>query len=76
MPLNNGYFSTNLKGLENSVTRYLFDVGTWFRMVLNIYNKKKKVAGVYPNICFFRFLQPENGIFPIEFPIYTARSHE
>ncbi|OXU18651.1 hypothetical protein TSAR_000354, partial [Trichomalopsis sarcophagae] len=36
MPLNNGYFSTNLKGLENSVTRHFFDVGTWFCMVLNI----------------------------------------
>ncbi|OXU19927.1 hypothetical protein TSAR_009956 [Trichomalopsis sarcophagae] len=28
MPLNNGYFSTNLKGIENSVTRHFFDVGT------------------------------------------------
>ncbi|OXU22338.1 hypothetical protein TSAR_008905 [Trichomalopsis sarcophagae] len=33
--------------------RYFFDVGTWFCMVLNIYNKKKKVAGVCPNIFFF-----------------------
>ncbi|OXU16558.1 hypothetical protein TSAR_015764 [Trichomalopsis sarcophagae] len=37
-----------------------------------MYNKKEKVAGVCPNICFFRFLQPENGIFPVEFPIYLV----
>ncbi|OXU27640.1 hypothetical protein TSAR_000466 [Trichomalopsis sarcophagae] len=72
MPLNNGYFSTNLKGLENSATRHFFDVGPWFCIVLNMYNKKKKVEGVCPNICFFfRFLQPENGIFPVEFSIYV-----
>ncbi|OXU17009.1 hypothetical protein TSAR_010737 [Trichomalopsis sarcophagae] len=58
MLLNNGYFSTNLKGLENSVTRHFFDFGTSFCMVLNMYNKKKK-------------LQPENCIFPVEFPIYV-----
>ncbi|OXU20871.1 hypothetical protein TSAR_004350 [Trichomalopsis sarcophagae] len=69
MTLNNGYFSTNLKGLENSVTRHFFDVGTWFCMVLNMYNKNKKVSGVCLNIYFFRFLRPENGIFPVEFPI-------
>ncbi|OXU21218.1 hypothetical protein TSAR_005388, partial [Trichomalopsis sarcophagae] len=69
IPLNNDYFSTNLKGLENSVTRHFFDVGTWFCMVLNMYNKTKKVAGVCPNIRFIRFLQSENGIFPVEFRI-------
>ncbi|OXU31546.1 hypothetical protein TSAR_003521 [Trichomalopsis sarcophagae] len=41
-------------------------------MVLNMYNKKKKVVGLCPNICFFRFLQSENGIFPVQFPIYRA----
>ncbi|OXU16716.1 hypothetical protein TSAR_012013 [Trichomalopsis sarcophagae] len=61
MPLNNDYFLTNLKGLKNSVTRHFFDVGTWFCIVLNMYNQKKKVAGACPNICFFRFLQPGNG---------------
>ncbi|OXU22089.1 hypothetical protein TSAR_008163 [Trichomalopsis sarcophagae] len=55
MPLNNGYFSTNLRGLQNSVTRHFYDVGTWFCMFLNMYNKKKKLF-------FFRFLQPKNGI--------------
>ncbi|OXU23628.1 hypothetical protein TSAR_016261 [Trichomalopsis sarcophagae] len=55
MLLNNGYFLTNLKGQENSVTRHFFAVGTWFCMVLNMYNKKKKVSGVCPNICFFVF---------------------
>ncbi|OXU25059.1 hypothetical protein TSAR_002246 [Trichomalopsis sarcophagae] len=39
-------------------------------MVLNMYNEKKKVMRVRPNICFFfRFLKPENGIFPVEFLI-------
>ncbi|OXU18120.1 hypothetical protein TSAR_011771 [Trichomalopsis sarcophagae] len=71
MPLNHRYFSTNLQGLENSVTRQFFDVGTWFCIVLNMYNKKKKVAGACPNICFIRFLQPKNDIFPVEFPICT-----
>ncbi|OXU22703.1 hypothetical protein TSAR_008533 [Trichomalopsis sarcophagae] len=70
MPLNNDYFSTNLKGLENGVTRNFLDVGTWFCMVLNMYNKRKKVAGMCLNICFFfRFFQPENGIFHVEFYI-------
>ncbi|OXU23256.1 hypothetical protein TSAR_010851 [Trichomalopsis sarcophagae] len=46
MPLNNGYFSTNLKGLDNSVTRHFFDVGTWFCVVLNMYNKKKNCGSV------------------------------
>ncbi|OXU25394.1 hypothetical protein TSAR_002799 [Trichomalopsis sarcophagae] len=51
MPLNNGYFSTNLKGLENSVTRHFFDVGTRFCVVLNMCNKKKKVFP--PTFVFF-----------------------
>ncbi|OXU28799.1 hypothetical protein TSAR_005480 [Trichomalopsis sarcophagae] len=29
-------------GLKNSVTRHFFDVGTWFCLVLNMYNKRKK----------------------------------
>ncbi|OXU23846.1 hypothetical protein TSAR_010321 [Trichomalopsis sarcophagae] len=42
-------------------------------MVLNMFNKSKKVAGVCSNICFFfRLLQPENGIFSVEFPIYSS----
>ncbi|OXU18262.1 hypothetical protein TSAR_011737 [Trichomalopsis sarcophagae] len=70
MSLNNGYFSTNLKGLKNSVTRHFSILERGFCMVLNMYSKKKKVAGVCPNICLFRFLQPENSIFPVEFLIY------
>ncbi|OXU16369.1 hypothetical protein TSAR_014697 [Trichomalopsis sarcophagae] len=70
MPLNTGYFLTISTGLENSVTRHFFDVGTWFYMVLNMYNKKKKSCGrVLRHLFFFRFLQPENGIFPVEFPV-------
>ncbi|OXU20874.1 hypothetical protein TSAR_004353 [Trichomalopsis sarcophagae] len=33
-------------------------------MILNMYNKNKKVSGMCPNIYFFRFLRPENGFFP------------
>ncbi|OXU23535.1 hypothetical protein TSAR_005513 [Trichomalopsis sarcophagae] len=53
MPLINGYFSTNLKGLKNSVTRHFFDVGTWFYMVINMHNKKKKSHGSVPEHLFF-----------------------
>ncbi|OXU18261.1 hypothetical protein TSAR_011736 [Trichomalopsis sarcophagae] len=52
MPLNYGYFSTNLKGLENSVTRHFFDVGTWFYVVLNMYNKKKSCGSVPQHLSF------------------------
>ncbi|OXU22706.1 hypothetical protein TSAR_008536 [Trichomalopsis sarcophagae] len=64
MPLNNDYFSTNLKGVENSVTRHFLDVGTYFCMVLNMFNKRKKVAGVCPNICFFGFSNQKMVFFP------------
>ncbi|OXU28798.1 hypothetical protein TSAR_005479 [Trichomalopsis sarcophagae] len=33
----------NLKSLENSITRHFFDIRTWFCIVLNMYNKKKKL---------------------------------
>ncbi|OXU27531.1 hypothetical protein TSAR_001614 [Trichomalopsis sarcophagae] len=34
-------------------------------MVLNMYNKKKKVAGVCPNICFFfGFSNQKMAFFP------------
>ncbi|OXU19067.1 hypothetical protein TSAR_012063 [Trichomalopsis sarcophagae] len=45
MPLNNSFFPTNLKNLRNNVTRNFFGVGAWFCIVLNLYNKKKKLAG-------------------------------
>ncbi|OXU17903.1 hypothetical protein TSAR_000233, partial [Trichomalopsis sarcophagae] len=61
MPLNNGYFSTKVKGLENSVIKHFFDIGTWFCMVLNMYNKNKKVAGVCLNICFFSVSPTRNS---------------
>ncbi|OXU26778.1 hypothetical protein TSAR_009887 [Trichomalopsis sarcophagae] len=64
MPLNNVYFSTNLKGLENSVTRYFFDVGTWFCIVLNVYNKKKKATDACPNIFFFSLSNEKMALFP------------
>ncbi|OXU17786.1 hypothetical protein TSAR_013339 [Trichomalopsis sarcophagae] len=31
----------------------LFGVGTCFFILLNMYNKRKKVVGACPNICFF-----------------------
>ncbi|OXU31585.1 hypothetical protein TSAR_010247, partial [Trichomalopsis sarcophagae] len=65
IPLNNGYYSTNVKGLKCSVTRIFFDVGTWFCMVLSMYNKKKKFAGVCPKTCFFfGFSNQKMAFFP------------
>ncbi|OXU30083.1 hypothetical protein TSAR_014673 [Trichomalopsis sarcophagae] len=64
MPLNNGYFSTNWKGLENSVTRHFFDVGTWFCMVLNMYDKKKKLRECAPTFVFFGFSNQKMAFFP------------
>ncbi|OXU18476.1 hypothetical protein TSAR_011294 [Trichomalopsis sarcophagae] len=52
MTFNNGYFSTNLRGLQNSVTRHFFDVRTWFCMVLNMHNKKINDSVAGPNIFF------------------------
>ncbi|OXU31789.1 hypothetical protein TSAR_009457 [Trichomalopsis sarcophagae] len=46
MTLNSGYFTTILEGLENSVTRHFFDVGTWFcmiRVVSRSYVQRKRV---------------------------------
>ncbi|OXU20135.1 hypothetical protein TSAR_010445 [Trichomalopsis sarcophagae] len=67
MLLNNGYFSTNLKGLENSVTRHFFDVGTWFCMVLNMYNKKKSYKSV-PQYLFFSVSPTRKWHFPRRIP--------
>ncbi|OXU25061.1 hypothetical protein TSAR_002248 [Trichomalopsis sarcophagae] len=33
-------------------------------MVLNTYNKKKRVARVCPNICFFGFSNQKTAFFP------------
>ncbi|OXU29490.1 hypothetical protein TSAR_012948 [Trichomalopsis sarcophagae] len=63
MPLNKGYFSTDLKGLENSVTRHFFDVGTWFCMVLNMYNKKKKLRKCTLTFVFFSFSNQKMAFF-------------
>ncbi|OXU19749.1 hypothetical protein TSAR_015145 [Trichomalopsis sarcophagae] len=57
-----------MKGRENSVTRHYFDVGTWFCMVLNMYNKKRKVVGVCPNICFFSVSPTRKWHFPRRIP--------
>ncbi|OXU28596.1 hypothetical protein TSAR_013999 [Trichomalopsis sarcophagae] len=64
MPLNNCYFSTNLKGLEKSVTRYFFDVETWFCMVMNMYNKKKKLRTRAITFVFFGFSSQKMAFFP------------
>ncbi|OXU31179.1 hypothetical protein TSAR_009421 [Trichomalopsis sarcophagae] len=63
MPLNNGYFSTNSKGLENSVTRHFFDVGMWFCIVLNMYNKNKLRARALTFV-FFGFFNQKMAFFP------------
>ncbi|OXU30975.1 hypothetical protein TSAR_010068 [Trichomalopsis sarcophagae] len=71
MQLNNGYFSTNLKGLENSVTRHFFDVGTWFCMegLFSYYERWRAYMHEYQENArdnMNGFVQPEENQYPGE----------
>ncbi|OXU28118.1 hypothetical protein TSAR_012677 [Trichomalopsis sarcophagae] len=56
MPLNNDYFSMNFSSRGNSVTRHFFSIGTWFCIILNMYNWKISSPVACPNI-FSPFLE-------------------